>query len=191
VVDVLNGLTGNSGLVKLLDLDAEAAGLRYFLGLATDWGLVDLVDAVLQKSADSKELNALLEEQAIRAAKNGNVQATFSFLQKMGHGRAYAIRDEVIKELISNFNIGTTDERSHIVIANELVSVFEWIDPKWNIDLNDPKLYNIRYYMMASTDAKTVLLQLDTRKCPAAGGVIKAGDIEAILKITMPDTAVL
>lgn len=191
VVDVLNGLTGNSGLVKLLDLDAEAAGLRYFLGLATDWGLVDLVDAVLQKSADSKELNALLEEQAIRAAKNGNVQATFSFLQKMGHGRAYAIRDEVIKELISNFNIGTTDERSHIVIANELVNVFEWIDPKWNIDLNDPKLYNIRYYMMASTDAKTVLLQLDTRKCPAAGGVIKAGDIEAILKITMPDTAVL
>jgi hypothetical protein len=36
VVDVLNGLTGNSGLVILLDLDAEAAGLRYFLGLATD-----------------------------------------------------------------------------------------------------------------------------------------------------------
>jgi hypothetical protein len=60
VVDVLNGLTGNSGLVILLDLDAEAAGLRYFLGLATDWGLVDLVDAVLQKSADSKELNLSL-----------------------------------------------------------------------------------------------------------------------------------
>lgn len=191
IVDVLDSLTGSTGLVKLLDLDAEAAGLKYFLGLATDWGLVDLVDAVLAKSETSKELNALLEEQTLRAAKNGNVQSTFSLMKKMGHSRSYAIRDDIIKELISNFKIGVTDERSHITIGQELVNVFTWIDPNWDRDTSESNLYNIRYYMMASTDAQTVLLQLDNRKCPAAGSVIRTGDIESILKITMPDTAVL
>ena len=187
IVDVLNSLSGESGILSLFDLDAEAAGLRYFLGLATDWGLVDLVDDIIKKMQDSDDLNEMLEDLAIRAAKNGNFASCKSLCEKMGQSRTYAIIDDIIGSLMASYQISETETRPYTTIGNEILAFFAWISPKWDHDTTEPELFNLRYYMKATADMREVLSHTAKHPQAVVSGNVKLNQLTAVVKESFPD----
>lgn len=187
IVGVLNALAGDSGVLSLFDLDAEAAGLRYFLGLATDWGLVDLVDDIIKKMQDSDDLNEMLEELAIRAAKNGNFTSCKSLCEKMGHDRTYAIMDDIIGSFVASYQIGASETRAYNIIGAEFLAFFNWISPNWDHDTAETELISLRYYIKATAGMREVLAHT-TKYIPAgAAESVRQQQLSAVVKESFPD----
>lgn len=187
IVGVLDSLAGESGILSLFDLDAEAAGLRYFLGLATDWGLTDLVDDIIKKMKDSDDLNEMLEELAVRAAKNGNFSSCKSLCEKMGHSRTYAIMDDIIGSLVSAWQIASTETRPYTTIGNEILTFFQWISPTWDHDSAEPGLIDLHYYIKATAAMREVLMHTAKYTYAAAADVVKQQQLTAVVKTSFPD----
>lgn len=187
IVGVLNALAGESGVLSLFDLDAEAAGLRYFLGLATDWGLVDLVDDIIKKMKDSDDLNEMLEELAIRAAKNGNFSSCKSLCEKMGHGRTYAIMDDIIGSFMASYQIGANETRAYNTIGNEFLAFFNWISPAWDHDPVEADLVSLRYYIKATAGMREVLSHTAKYLPAGAADSVRQQQYTAVVKESFPD----
>lgn len=189
-IEIINQLAGSNGLLEFLDLDAEAAGLRYFCGLLVDWGVGDLFDDILSKIKDSDTLNELLEELTVQAAKNGNIELTDQLSKKMGHGRAYVIRKEIITALISNYHLAENETRAYGVIGETLLSYFGWLDANWDKDPYDATLTCMTYYILASTDARTVLSYTNRDHYAASSAIMKSRPVEETIKLSFPDLLV-
>lgn len=191
IVGILNSLAGESGILSLFDLDAEAAGLRYFLGIATDWGLVDLVDDIIKKMKDSDDLNEMLEELAVRAAKNGNFNSCKSLCEKMGQQRTYAIMDDIIGSLVAAYQIGTAETRPYTAVGSEILAFFSWISPSWDHDATEPNLISLRYYIKATAGMREILSHTEKRAYAAASSNVKLSQFVTVVKESFPDLSEL
>ena len=190
IVDLVNKMAGNSKLIELLDLGTEAGLITTVTDKLLEWNVIEVVDNIIDKMRDSKAKNEALEMVTLKAAMRGNLSQTKHFAEKMGQSRSYAIREDIISALISCFNFNDDDNRPYGVIGNELIAFFAWMDPMWDKDQQKQSFTSLKYYILASSDAKEVLNFTEQREFAAAGSIIKYKDIPGVVRETFPELIV-
>lgn len=170
IIDTINSVSGRSDVFAMLDLEAQAGFIRGISDTIIEWGIPELLDSLIDKLADAKLKNEMLEENAIRASRKGDIYQTSHFCKKMGQGRSYGIHRDLIKNLMEKYKIGDDEERSHKVLGQNLLDFFVWLNPDWDTDPYDSTLKCLEFYTYANTNAETVL-RLTSVGAEAALGV--------------------
>ena len=157
IIDTINSVSGRSDVFAMLDLEAQAGFIRGISDTIIEWGIPELLDSLIDSLADAKLKNEMLEENAIRASRKGDIYQTSHFCKKMGQGRAFGIHRDLIKNLMEKYKISDDEERSHKVLGQDLLDFFVWLNPDWDKDPYDSTLKCLEFYTYANTNAETVL----------------------------------
>ncbi len=179
LIDTINTVSGRSDVFKLLDLEAQAAFILGVSDTLIDWGIPELLDTLIDNLQDSKLKNEMLEENARRASRKGDVGQTKHFCDKMGQGRAYNIHRELITNLMKNYKIPKGNTVSKATLGGTLLSFFKWLNGNWDKDPYDESITCLEFYTFANTNAEQVLRLTDVSEYAALGPQI---NIELPLK---------
>lgn len=173
VIDTINSISGRGDVFKMLDLEAQAGFIRGITDTIMDWGIPELLDTLLDSLEDSKLKNEMLEENAIRASRKGDLHQTKHFCEKMGQQRSYAIHRDLIINLMKNYKIPDGETRSYATLGNALLDFFVWLNPVWDKDPYDTGLDCLEFYTYANTNAEAVLRRTRVATEAALGSKVK------------------
>lgn len=173
IVDTINSISGRGEFFKMLDLGAQAGFIRGITDTIIDWGVPELIDKLLDSLDDAKLKNEMLEENAIRAARNGDVYQTKHFCEKMGQQRSFSIHRDLITYLMKNYKIADGESRSYTTLGNELLNFYMWLSPTWDKDPYDSGLDCLEFYTFANTNAEAVLRHTRVSTNAALGAKVK------------------
>lgn len=195
IADTINRLTGNSGLVKFLDIGGQVGIVRYLSEMLGDMGAFEAIDELLATIKDEKEKNAMLEEVTLRAARMGDLEAVEHYVDAMGQGRAYAIREPLCEAIVSYFRFPYENQLPWLTYGEKISSLLSKIDSGWWKDERNENGADLRYFSLCSEDAYTALTSLPTVDRPIneiivamtiAGSVVKSEGVDMILRTSFP-----
>lgn len=195
IADTINRLTGNSGLVKFLDIGGQVGIVRYLTTMLGDIGAFEAIDELIATIKDEKEKNAMLEEVTLRAARMGDLDGVEHYVDAMGSGRAYAIREPLCEAIVAYFRFPFENQQPWFVYGERIVAIMNKVDVGWWSDERNPNGGDLRYFSLCSEDAFTALSNLPTLDRPdneiivvmtIAGSVVKSEGVDMILRTSFP-----
>lgn len=160
ISEVIGGLTGNTELIKILNLGPSLSIVNGFIGEAMRLELPGAVD-VLINSIDDKESKRKLKLHSTRQAANyGDIDFIDGELgvDGVGAGAILALTPDIISMILQNYRLGgETPTNAH---AQKLLSVLNKIDGNWmSYKRGRDDIDNLSYLTEASDDAIRVLLK--------------------------------
>ena len=174
IASAITAITGNSNLLSFIDVGAELGVISYFTGRLIELGAIDAIDALLSKIKDERDLNAMLEDLAMGAARQSELGMCRHFVEKMGSGRAYNMRNALSTAIVSSYAVPYEDKRSVNELYAELTGLLTLINPKWRLDEANPEFQSLEYFSKATPDAIDVLSTNETDRGLAAAGSVTA-----------------
>jgi len=162
IVGMVNTLSGESKVFTMLDITAQAAFVRGISKKLIAWGVPDMLDKFIESIEDVATKNALLEENAIQASSIGDLTQTNYFCTRMGQLRASAVKDTLIMNLMINYEIDPNEARSYVVLGEELLAFYLWLDPLWDADSKDVSLKSLEFHTYANEDVVDILRYTDS-----------------------------
>lgn len=160
ISQVIGGLTGNTDLVKILNLGPSLSIVNEFLGEAMRLELPGAVDALID-SLDDDESKRKLKLHGTWQAANF---ADLDFLEKqidspdVGAGAIVSLTPDIISLVLQNYKLygksPTTED------AQKLLRILNKLDNKWmKYQRGEDYIDNLSYLTEASDDAIRVLLK--------------------------------
>ena len=187
IASAITAITGNSNLLSFIDVGAELGVFSYFTGRLIELGAIDAIDALLSKIKDERDLNAMLEDLAMGAARQSELGMCRHFVEKMGSGRAYNMRNALSTAIVSSYAVPYEDKRSVNELYAELTGLLTLINPKWRLDEANPEFQSLEYFSKATPDAIDVLSTNETdRGLAAAGSVTAIATPQEIAQVSWP-----
>lgn len=195
IADTINRLTGNSSLVSYLDIGGQVGVVRYLSGILGDMGAFEAIDDLLETISDEKEKNAMLEEVTIRAARMSDLNAVEHFVNYMGPGRAYSIREPLCEAIVAYFHFPFENQQPWVTYGDQISTLMTKIDAGWWRDERNENGGDLRYFCLCSEDAFTALVNLPTEERPMnqmivsltiSGSIIKSENVDMILRTSFP-----
>ena len=187
IASAITAITGNSNLLSFIDVGAELGVISYFTGRLIELGAIDAIDALLSKIKDERDLNAMLEDLAMGAARQSELGMCRHFVEKMGSGRAYNMRNALSTAIVSSYAVPYEDKRSVNELYAELTGLLTLINPKWRLDEANPEFQSLEYFSKATPDAIDVLSTNETdRGLAAAGSVTAISTPQEIAQVSWP-----
>lgn len=187
IASAITAITGNSNLLSFIDVGAELGVISYFTGRLIELGAIDAIDALLSKIKDERDLNAMLEDLAMGAARQSELGMCRHFVEKMGSGRAYNMRNALSTAIVSSYAVPYEDKRSVNELYAELTGLLTLINPKWRQDEVNPEFQSLEYFSKATPDAIDVLSTNETdRGLAAAGSVTAIATPQEIAQVSWP-----
>lgn len=195
IADTINRLTGNAGLVKFLDIGGQVGIVRYLSGMLSDIGAFTAIDELIATIKDEKEKNAMLEEMAIRSARMGDLDAVEHFVDGMGGGRAYAVREELCTAIVSYFKFPFENQQPWAIYGEKISALMSKIDAGWWLDERKEGGGDLKYLCVCSEDAYTALTNLSTAgnaknqaivTFTIAASTIKSESVDMVLRTSFP-----
>ena len=187
IASAITAITGNSNLLSFIDVGAELGVISYFTGRLIELGAIDAIDALLSKIKDERDLNAMLEDLAMGAARQSELGMCRHFVEKMGSGRAYNMRNALSTAIVSSYAVPYEDKRSVGELYAELTGLLTLINPKWRLDEVNPEFQSLEYFSKATPDAIDVLSTNETdRGLAAAGSVTAIATPQEIAQVSWP-----
>ena len=187
IASAITAITGNSNLLSFIDVGAELGVISYFTGRLIELGAIDAIDALLSKIKDERDLNAMLEDLAMGAARQSELGMCRHFVEKMGSGRAYNMRNALSTAIVSSYAVPYEDKRSVNELYAELTGLLTLINPKWRLDEANPEFQSLEYFSKATPDAIDVLSTNETdRGLAAAGSVTAIATPQEIAQVSWP-----
>ena len=187
IADIVNRVTG-SKLIDALDMRTEFGLLSVVTDALLAYGIIEVIDTLIDSIKDSKEKNKALESVALAAARRGDVSKLKHYLEKMGHSRALVIADDIITALFRSYQIPEDSAVGFEVLGGEIIALMKWINPEWDSDDVDISRRSLKYYMEASEDMREVLQYVEeVRKYASAGSVVKEMEASALMSKLLPD----
>lgn len=166
LAEFISELTGNSDLVKLINIEAEAAIIGAIASQALAFGIPGLLDDVMEQ-ARSQESRDKAYAYMSTSAINGSDLATINkVIDKIGLAAFLQANPDAINMILSGFFFGTQDTiDTYAAKRLELVTLLVRIDPHWNEYMrNGTYITNLEPYVTASPNAKTLLLMAEPDK---------------------------
>lgn len=174
IASAIARLTGQDGLLSFLDIGAELGTISYLTNRLIELGAIDAIDALLAKIKDERDLNAMLEDLALEAARQSDLGMCKHFVDKMGSGRAYNMRDALCTAIVSSYMFAYEDTRSLSERYSELVGLLSQINPGWTRNEKHSQFESLEYFSKASPDAITVMQSDKSLLALAAAGSVTA-----------------
>lgn len=174
IASAITAITGNNNLLSFIDVGAELGVISYFTGRLIELGAIDAIDALLSKIKDERDLNAMLEDLAMDAARQSELGMCRHFVEKMGSGRAYNMRNALSTAIVSSYSVPYEDKRSATELYAELTGLLTLINPKWRLDEKNPEFQSLEYFSKATPDAIDIFSTNETDRGLAAAGSVTA-----------------
>ena len=187
IAEIVNSMSG-SKLIDTLDMRTEFGLLTVVTDALLAWGVIEVIDTLIDNIKDSKEKNKALESVALAAARQGDVYKTKRYLEKMGHGRAIVIADDIINALFKSYKIPEESSVGFEALGQDVINLMIWLNPDWDADDVDISKRSLKYYMVASDDMRQILQYVETvRTCASAGIAVKEMEASALMGRLLPD----
>lgn len=200
VQGVLNGLKtvlGDIGLSDIVDSTAQMAFLGSMMEYATDWGLTDTVQTIMNKfdvgSTERDYLEEVLTTSFSAACVTGDLDNLQTIVDNTGPQKLLANYPTAISMVLTGFQFraGTTPD-THPTLLVKLLQVLTRIDPNWDtVVRNNTAVSRLEPFLTASPDSKT-LFSYDTtywNLCLLAPSY-PPQDAKALVKTFYPDIAI-
>jgi hypothetical protein len=159
LADVLNELTGNSELMKVINIEAEAAVLGGLMGMLIQYDIPGLLDDVANMAGSSESLKLAYQYVSTDSIVGTDLATINRVIDKIGLAAYLEVNPNPINTILSGFYFGTGDTVDTYPTKRALlISTLNRIDPHWEeYNRNGVYVKNLSAFSVASTDAKTLL----------------------------------
>lgn len=180
-------ITGENGMLSFLDIGAELGTINYLTTKLISLGAIDAIDALLNKIRDERDLKAMLEDLAMDAAHQCELDMCKHFVEMMGSERAFAMRNPLITAIVSSYQFEYEDIRPYSERLTQLVNLIGMIHPQWLVYEPAPAFQSIEYFSKSTPDAITLFTtDANLRGLAAAGSVLAIEDPQTINQLMFP-----
>lgn len=189
VINLMQTVLNDRGLVQATDLGAEAALLSGVLGEAVKLGIPQSVELMMQR-ASTEEVRRLIASQNIGAALySGNLDTLESILSHVSHATLKASYPSWARDFLNHYTLQPTDKANdYPTIKDRMITLFVQVDPHWDSVLrNGAWMPSVASFVTASEDAKKVFLSsAPYRTAIVIASVYKPKDIKSWIKSNYP-----
>ena len=164
VAKMISNVAGDTELAKILDMDSEFAMLKTLNDASIKLGIPKALDYIIDKVKDDKpQMRRVLLDGLTTAIENGDINYISTTIDNVGKGFVLAQSPEIIKQLVSSYQLPADQYIETPELKDQLLSTLEKIDPKWNIYLaNGVEIINLSIFESMNDTVKN-LLKLDPR----------------------------
>lgn len=168
-----DSLAGNEELIEGLDLQREYEVYKSFSDTLKKYKIPQLIDKVIDKIKDIKLKESLWDENAIDAARDGDIDSVKYWVDKMGPRRYVPIADTLIRELLRSFRLSRTDIPTYREAGSKMLGLFTLLNSNWDRNPNNPSITHMDYYTYSSHDSVKALLTTDRAKYAVFGRALR------------------
>lgn len=166
LAELVNELTGNSELMKVINIEAEAAVLGGITQQLLRYGIPDLVDEVMAQSASEEAIKKAYQFVSTDSIVGTDLATVNKILDKIGLAAYIEANPNPINNLLSGFYFSSTDTVDVYPAKRALLlSTLARIDPHWEESARGGTyVKNLNAFGIASTDARKLLMLGDPEK---------------------------
>lgn len=161
VASMLNAITGNSELAKVIDMETQFSVINNVLQKSYEYNIPGIADAFIDGAPTNKEKAQIALNISKVAFPNANLQQIQLILNNAPPEQILAQYPTCINDLLSNYKLPIPEDGETIDLPakyTELLAVLNSTDPNWNQVLrNGTYIDNLDPYMNCSEDARKVL----------------------------------
>lgn len=175
IVGLISNLTGNTDLVKVLNIEPQMMVLQSLMNEATKLRIPSLIDTIISTRKEKKHQTQLLIMSAPSAASNSDLDTLSKILDTMGDSNVLKTYPDIIKSILSGYKTKHGQDPSE-TDANELFGLLTRIKHEWWItDRDGSKVYDLSLFENLSRHAKLALSRFDeVAVCVCVSGVYKS-----------------
>lgn len=193
LADVLTELTGQSDLMKVINIEAEAAVLGGLMQQLMKYGIPDLIDDVVAQSASDEAIKKAYQFVSTDSIVGTDLDTVNRVIDKIGLAAYLEVNPNPVKNILNMFYFGTDDTIDKWPAKRALLlSTLNRIDPHWQqYNRNGTYISDLTAFASASTDAKKLLNMADpeARLSMIAPSFLPNG-VSTIIKSLYPDAYV-
>lgn len=164
---LLQGVVGDSEIMKVFDSNAQFALLRVAVDSARALNMFEIYDTIKDQIKDDDDRRTFLLDGAASAAASGDLKYLEMVIDEAGIGRLRTRVPEVISSLLSGYT--RTSEKSLLEGITPTLTLLDRLDMNWHRTIvGGVWRMNVGVLLNASTDAVEALLQHPTYAAMAA-----------------------
>lgn len=155
VVNLLNSISGNSTLAKLIDKEAQFAVFGNLLQQVSALGIPDAIDLLLDKLDDDKERRRLLLDNLRSLIMNSDMPSVRKAITYVGGAGILSRVPDAIPLIMTFYQFAPgTDPNNYAAKREELIGILNDIDAHWfEYSRNGTWISNLEPFTYASDDA--------------------------------------
>lgn len=158
VADIINTVTENDTLVKVLDLETEAAFIGSLVDAAVRMRIPEAIDSLLDSMSDQDEARRVASLTLAQAARQSDLTALNKIIDRIGAAKALAKEPTLISMITMYYQIPPKKNRNqHGALLSELLALLNRLDAKWDkVDRDGTEIPALEPFTYASEDALTL-----------------------------------
>jgi len=188
--EFLAELTGNSDLLKVVNIGAESAIFGGILKELMSFGIPELMDDVIDQIQNETVKANALAYLSTSAVNGSDLVMTNKIIDVIGLTAFLEQNPDAINRTLSSFFFGTLDTvDTYPAKRIELLALLTRIDAHWSESLrNGAYIKNLEPFTVCSPDAKTLMLMAaPERTLTLAAAKYPRNNINSIIKGLYPD----
>ena len=157
---VINKLTGNDELTKILNMDPKISVIKGMVDEAMRLGLPEAVDTLIESFDDDESKRKLRLFSTVNAANNTDLDFIEKQIdsQDIGSGAIVSLTPDITSSILKNYDL--KGNNPGIEDAQKLMRILSKLDSTWmSYDRGGDHIDNLSSLTDASTDALRVLLK--------------------------------
>ena len=160
-----NGISGNSELAKVLNMESEFSVLGSILATATQFRIPEMVDTVLTRFRTDDEKRRFLLTMSDTALENSDLYMLGKILDANSVDLVLGKQPDAVTTLLKGYRLPDNEKVPTIGIATQLVDVLVRLNAHWDKYLrNGTWISNLEVFTHASLDAIRTLSLLPSFK---------------------------
>lgn len=191
VADMLGDLSGEQGVVKVLDLEAQASVFNGILQEVNRWGVPDAVDQVFESIEDDDVKREVVSRNSQQLGDLGNIDVLERYVDQ-GSVVINALLEnnpQLPRTTLARYQfLPDTTPGDYPTRLAQLVKVLDALDPNWfTVQRNGEAVTDLTTIQKASDDARLLFLTDDQyRPAVLTAEHYPAEDVRTLLKDSYP-----
>jgi hypothetical protein len=190
--EMLKGITGNSDIAALLDMETEFAVLDTLINKAVELGIPQAVDHILDEFENDALRKRALVRNIRRAAMNSQLGVVQQGLDELGRHRVMQRVPDLHAMVLKYYRFpqGTTSQ-DYDTHRTELFNLLDGADPNWAVrDRNGVTVSDLRPFQSVSNDAQKLLQHTQYQVPMQLGREYPQEPIKDVARQTRPYVAI-
>lgn len=190
MADFLGELTGNSDLLRVINIEAESSIFAGILTQVVSFGIPGLVDDVVAQIQNEEVKKNALQYLSSSSVNGSDLVMINKIIDTIGITAFLEQNPDGVNRTLSNFFFGTLDTPdTYPAKRAQLIATLVKIDPHWSETLrNSVYVPYLGPFSVASTDAKKLLVMEEPeRALTLAAAQFQAAPVRDVIKNLYPD----
>lgn len=168
VASLLNSISGNSQLAKILDMESTFAVLGKIMQKVSELGIPEAIDMILDKLADDKERRRLLLENLRAAVMASDLYTINKAIDYVGSAGVLTRVPDIVDLLFMFYRYPPGSSVATTALRDQLINTLARIDVHWyQYERNGVWISNLQPFTYASESALALMALSPTHLVPS------------------------